>query len=152
MLKILPQNNPTVEALVLPAAKKPERPHLNQRGKNPLSLRGQDAQEARGGRDATTAPGTAFQSQTSVYNQQIPHQIGNSMTFNSLPQRMFMKQKQPPKRVRSREPTDMLAGSRTKQKDRLFEFRNGPIRKAGGSQQFKTRKPPNTKRTHKLKP
>lgn len=101
---IIPQNSEYIRVFSKPDALEKEKPVTGQRkGKNPLSIRGQDAQEALKGRDPQVGPGTAAQLQPRVYRQQFPGVGGtNNPTFSSLPTKVVMPKKTRGMKVSSR--------------------------------------------------
>lgn len=129
---VIPQNSEYIRIFSKPDALEKEKPVVGQRkGKNPLSIRGQDAQEALKGRDPQVAPGTAAQSQPRVYRQQFPGVGGtNNPTFDSLPTKIMAEKKMKGLKVSSRKPSKPHAHD-PKAKNRAHQANEGLVATSG---------------------
>lgn len=136
---IIPQNSEYIRVFSKPDAIEKEKPVTGQRkGKNPLSIRGQDAQEALKGRDPQYGPGRAYQTKSKSYRQQFPGVGGtNQPTFDSLPTKIMRDakiDKMRKMRVRSRKPGSMM-NKEAKAKDRVFTLNEGLTKTSGARKQ-----------------
>ena len=155
MNNILPQNNANIQVLQPQLERKVGKKNINQSGKNPLSHKGQDAQEAIHAKISLLTRGGEVGGKLGPYVENIPHQAGNSQKYDSMTHLIKDHSKiiSPPKFPRKvGRRAKSMARQRNSKQGVTFEFHHGPTVPTARRGVNRNPAQVSTSRRHKLKP